>query len=343
MRPAVVLVATIAVAAAAGTAISLTQRPQAKPRSPSPSPSVALALPSNQPAVAFGFSVAADLAFHSLVLFGGVDNFDTTWLWNGAAWVRVHPATSPPGRYGASAAFDPQIGEVLLFGGTLQTGQSAGDTWAWDGRTWQELDAGRPGPARGSGSDMAWDPTRNQVVLVTPPPAGRGGGQTWTWSGAHWVRAVAGDLGTSYSGIVIGFDPLSNSVMAEGCCQSQPRLPATWRWNGSAWSLLKTSVHPQDGSSLEADPSLRRLVLCSCDLAGGLSPEMWVWNGQDWMPGPYPRRPVVPQAEVIDAADSQFLVLGSAIGGADALAQTLQVWTLRGTHWLRLGADAGQR
>src|ERR1700686_3149747 len=122
MRPAVVLVAIIAAAAAAGTAVSLTQRPQAKPHSPSPSPSVALALPSNQPAVAFGFSVAADLAFHSLVLFGGVDDFDTTWLWNGAAWVRVHPATSPPGRYGASEAFDPQIGEVLLFGGTLQTG-----------------------------------------------------------------------------------------------------------------------------------------------------------------------------------------------------------------------------
>jgi hypothetical protein len=189
---------------------------------------------------------------------------------------------------------------------------------------------------------MAWDPTQNRVVLVTAPPAGRGGGQTWTWNGAHWVRAVAGDLGTSYSGIVIGLDPLSNSLMAEGCCQSQPGLPSTWRWNGSAWNLLKTSVHPQDGSSLGADPSLRRLVLCSCDLAGGLSPEMWIWNGQDWMPGPYPRPPVVPQAEVIDAADSQFLVLGSAIGGADALAQTLQVWTLRGTRWLRLGADTGQ-
>src|ERR1700676_3143389 len=58
---------------------------------------------------------------------------------------------------------------------------------------------------------------------------------------------------------------------------------------------------------------------------GGLSPAMWVWNGHDWMAGPYPRPPVAPEAEIIDAADSQFLILGSAIAGVDALAQTLQV------------------
>jgi hypothetical protein len=347
MRPAVVLVATIAVAAAAGTAVSVAQRPSASLHPSNPSPSGAPTLPANQPAVAFGFSVAADLSSQTLVLFGGVDNFTTTWLWNGAAWVRADPATSPPGRYGASEAYDPRTGEVLLFGGTLQTGLSANDTWAWDGRTWQELDAGRGGPAGGAGSDMAWDPSVSELVLVTPPPGGRGGGETWTWNGAHWVRAVAGDLGTSFSEVVIALDPLSNALMAEGCCQVQPdktlgTLPSTWRWNGSAWSLLRTAVHPLDGSSMEADPSLRRLVLCGCNLEGGLSPEMWVWNGHDWMAGPYPRPPVAPEAEIIDAADSQFLVLGSAIAGADALAQTLQVWTLRGTQWLRLGVATGQ-
>ena len=347
MRPAVVLVATIAVAAAAGMAVSLTQRPSSSQHRSSPSPSVAPTLPTNQPAVAFGFSVAADLSTHTLVLFGGVDDFSVTWLWNGAAWVRATPPTSPPGRYGASEAYDPRSGEVLLFGGVLEAGQSTNDTWAWDGGAWQALDAGRGGPTGGGGSAMAWDPSTNELVLVTPPPGGRGSGETWTWNGAHWVREVGGDLGTSFSRVVMAVDPLSNTLMAEGCCQSQPgnllaTLPATWRWNGSRWIVLKTSVHPLDGSSMEVDPSLRRLVLCGCDLAGGLSPEMWVWNGADWTPGPYPRPPVAPQAEVIDAADSQFLVIGSAIAGADALAQTLQVWTLRGTQWLRLGVDTGQ-
>jgi hypothetical protein len=215
------MVATVAVAAAAGTAVSLAQRPPATLHPPGQSPLVAPTLPSNQPAVAFGFSVAADLASHTLVLFGGVDGFATTWLWNGAAWVRAHPATSPPGRYDASEAFDPQSGEVLLFGGILKTGQPANDTWASDGSTWHEVDAGRGGPAGGAGSDMAWDSALNQVVLVTRDG---GAGETWIWNATHWVRAVAGDLGTSDAGIVIGFDPLSNSLMAEGCCQSQPAL-----------------------------------------------------------------------------------------------------------------------
>ena len=285
MRPAVVLVATIAVAAAAGTAVSLAQRPPAPAHPPRSTPSgVAATLPANQPSVAFGFSVASDSATQHLVLFGGVDNFGETWLWDGAAWARAHPPVSPPGRYGASAAFDPEIGEVLLFGGTLQTGQAASDTWGWDGRTWQLLDGGTSGPTGGGGSDMAWDPTLSEMVLVTPPAARGGGGETWIWSGARWVRDAAGSLGASDAGILIAFDPVSNSLLAEGCCRSKvdgglSAPPSTWRWNGSEWIALTTSVHPLDGSSMQEDPSLRRVVLCSCDLAGGLSPEMWVWNG----------------------------------------------------------------
>jgi hypothetical protein len=297
--------------------------------------------------VAFGFSLAADLATQHLVLFGGVDDFNTTWLWDGAAWAQAHPATSPPGRYGASAAFDPQSGEVLLFGGTLQTGQDTNDSWGWDGRTWQKLDSGSGGPTGGGGSDMAWDPSRSEMVLVTPSPADRGAGETWIWSGARWIRDPAGDIGASDTDILIAFDPISGTLIAEGCCGSKAgsalgELPSTWRWTGTAWIPLATSAHPLDGSSMEEDPSLRRLVLCGCDLAGGLSPEMWVWTGRDWIVGPYPRPPVAPEAEVIDPADSQFLVLGSAIAGVDALVQTVEVWTLRGTQWLRLGGGAGR-
>ena len=343
MRPAVVLIATIAVAAAAGTAVSLAQRPPAAASRPSSTPSgVAATLPFDQPAVAFGFSVASDTLTHHLVLFGGVGNFDGTWLWDGAAWTKAHPPTSPPGRYGASAAFDPAIGEALLFGGTLQTGQATSDTWGWDGRTWQLLDSGVGGPTGGGGSDMAWDPALSEMVLVTPPAGRSGGGETWIWSGARWVRDAEGRLGASDAGILIAFDPLSSSLLAEGCCGSKidgrvSAQPSTWRWDGSAWVLLPTSIHPLDGSSMQEDPSLSRLVLCSCDLAGGLSPELWVWDGRDWTKGPYPQPPVAPEAVVIDPANSQFLVLGSAVAGADALTQTVQVWAVRGTQWLRLG------
>jgi hypothetical protein len=340
MRPAVVLVATIAVAAAAGTAVSLTQRPPSTAHQPTSTPNAALTPPPDQPAVAFGFSIAADLATQRVVLFGGVGDFDSTWLWDGAAWARAHPAVSPAGRYAASSAFDPRTGAVLLFGGTLQTGQNAQDTWAWEGRTWQELDSGTGGPAGGDGSVMVWDNARGEMLLVTPPPSGRGGGATWIWNGAHWIRDIAGNLGTTFEGILIAFDPLSDALTAEGCCQSGA-MPGTWRWNGSAWIPLTTSVHPLDGSSLAEDPSLSRLVLCGCDLAGGQRPELWVWNGHDWTVAPYPPPPVAAEAEIIDPVDSQFLALGSAISGLDTLTQTVEVWTLHGTQWRRLGVGRG--
>jgi hypothetical protein len=343
LRPAVLLVATVALAAAAGTAISFTQKPGSAVQPQNESQPNAVTIPSpNQPAVAFGFSVAADLTTHQLVLFGGVDDFGTTWLWDGAAWTRAHPPTNPPGRYGASAAFDPRIGGLVLFGGTLETGQNTNDTWAWDGRTWRELSDGGGPLVGGGGTEMAWDPSRSEMVLVSVPANGRGGGQTWIWNGAQWARDAAGALGVNYSHVVVGFDPVSNSLTAQGCCDAASsgaagEATSTWRWDGSAWKTVATSAHPPAGSSLEVDPSIQRLVLCSCDLAGGLSPEMWVWSGQNWTSGQYPLTPIAPEAEVIDPADSQFLILGSAIAGLDALSQPVQVWTLRGTHWLRLG------
>lgn len=276
MRPAIVLATTIAAAALAGTAISLAQRPPA-PRHPTiaASPDISAIPPTNQPAVAFGFSVAPDLQRHQLVLFGGVGDFSNTWLWDGAAWSRAQPAMSPPGRYGASAAFDPQIGAVLLFGGILQTGQTANDTWAWDGRTWQEVDTGRDGPGGGAASAMAWDPSRSEMVLVAPSPGGGGGGQTWTWSGTRWVHDRAGVLGTRDTGILMAFDPVSNALIAEGCCASPTAgtlggVPSTWRWMvpRGACSRLQCA-HPMGPAW---DSTHHCGVWCS---AGAISPAGW--------------------------------------------------------------------
>jgi hypothetical protein len=346
MRPFVALVGTIAVAAAIGTAVSLTQRHPARP----PGSEQLRPLPTlnpNQPIVAFGFTVADDAASNQVVLFGGVDNYASTWVWTGAAWVREHPRVSPPGRYGASAAFDPQTGELLMFGGTSQQTEPVNDTWAWDGRTWQRLDSGgATGPTGGPQSEMVWNTRLNEMMLVTEPPGLAGaGGQTWIWSGTHWVVQPHGELGTSYFGMVVAYDPISQSMIAEGCCATQRAQnpvgvqTSTWRWSGATWQAVRTTVNPADGSSLAVDPSLGlgRLVLCGCDLRGGLDPAMWLWSGSDWVAAPYPPVPIAPQAAVTDSRTSSLLFLGSAISGADSLSQTVDVWTLRNGSWVQLG------
>jgi hypothetical protein len=346
-RPGALLAAIIAVAAVAGVTVSLINRQPRPTAAPTVTPVDGPTPLPHTPSVAFEFSVADDLATRDVVLFGGVDDFDSTWLWTGTRWELAHPAVSPPGRYGAAAAFDPETDQVLLFGGRLEPGTPVNDTWGWDGGGWQELNGGTGGPPPGDGAAMTWDPIRDQMLLVTRPDVSTGGGETWIWSGTAWRREAAGGLGADDLGILVGYDPISKSVLAEGCCQTTlPQFgaeqPSTWRWDGSRWRVVVTSVSPADGSTLATDSSRGQLVLCSCNLDGGLVPSLWAWSGSQWTPMRTGAVPPQPQAEVDDQGNG-FLVLGFAIAAADSIAQPLQVWALDGATWAQLGTGQGTR
>ena len=143
---------TVIIVAGATIGFAVSRRPAPAPPPPTPRPEAPT------PRSAFGYSVAGDPAHGEVVLFGGVDTYDQTWLWNGKRWTQAHPPSSPAGRFDSPAAYDPATGQVLLFGGRLADGEVAGDTWAWDGTTWNQLDAGSPaGPPAGDGGAMARD------------------------------------------------------------------------------------------------------------------------------------------------------------------------------------------
>src|SRR5882724_10326970 len=40
-----------------------------------------------------------------------------TWIWDGDDWAQATPSASPPARYAASMAYDPDTGSAVLFGG----------------------------------------------------------------------------------------------------------------------------------------------------------------------------------------------------------------------------------
>ena len=57
-----------------------------------------------------------------LVILGGfglnsVEFLNDTWTWNGTNWSQANPTAAPSARAGASIAFDPGTGQLLLFGG----------------------------------------------------------------------------------------------------------------------------------------------------------------------------------------------------------------------------------
>ena len=48
-------------------------------------------------------------------------------------WSQQAPATHPPGRVGASMAYDAATGTIVLFSGGTSRNGFLGDTWTWCG------------------------------------------------------------------------------------------------------------------------------------------------------------------------------------------------------------------
>jgi hypothetical protein len=226
-----------------------------------------------------GFSAVDDPSTTQLVLFGGIDSYDTTWLWDGHRWVLAQPIVSPPGRFGAAAAYDPRSGVVLLYGGRLGPGGVVDDTWAWDRSVWRELDTGTGSPPAGEGSVLAWDDNLNEMILVNSE--GGAGGQTWIWNGAQWTQ-LSGDLPSGTFVVSMAVDPRSRALLAASCCAPGPNSTSMWAWNGTRWHPIPTRAQPGFTAEMAPDPLGGRILLFSDpSLAGGR--DMWSWTGGDWM------------------------------------------------------------
>ena len=100
-------------------------------------------------------------------MFGGLAdvNPNNTWTYDGTTWTLQSPAVQPLLVYAASAAFDPGLQGVVLFGGG-SGGVDQNTTWLWDqvGATWTLLSTPHSPPAR-EGAGMTYDDALHHVVL----------------------------------------------------------------------------------------------------------------------------------------------------------------------------------
>jgi hypothetical protein len=333
---AALLAGLIIVAGTLGALVALVQRPSTlspqKVTELPTSPTVPPTPVPGGPVLGFGFSVADDPATHFVILFGGIDSYAATWLWDGNQWTLVRPAVSPPGRFGAAAAYDPVARQVMLFGGRLGAGEVVNDTWSWDGANWHELDSGSGGPPAGEGSLMAWDNATGQMVLVTPA-AMNAGSETWVWAGSHWVRRPGGDLPPGAYGTGMSFDPVSRALLFVGTAPPKGAGTSTWRWSGSTWHDLPVSISAAP-AGVALDPSSGRLWLCGTT-PGASASQLWKWSGLRWAPIPNSELPIQTEAATSDLIRDQFLILGWRTQPNQGSPQPLQLWWWSGQGWLQ--------
>jgi hypothetical protein len=162
------------------------------------------------PGTRFNHSMAFDEARGVTVLFGGMPSqqvppifLGDTWIYDGATWRQMQPASSPPGRIPGGMTYDKKRRKVVLCLGSSGT-LPFNDFWEWDGATWTQLPLFSWPPPRG-GFEVEYDDNRERIVLY-------GGGapmarnDTWELEGASWVQRFPSSNPPGLEGYAMAFD-----------------------------------------------------------------------------------------------------------------------------------------
>ena len=116
-------------------------------------------------------AMAYDPARGALVRFGGItyDPYggghlsNTTQVFHNGTWRNSTPGPAPPASFASAAAYDPDLGGVVLIGGEGALGP-LNDTWLFGASGWTKL-APTHSPTALAGASATWDPRFGAVVL----------------------------------------------------------------------------------------------------------------------------------------------------------------------------------
>jgi hypothetical protein len=291
--------------------------------------------------------MAFDAAHGQLVMFGGtttalggalpVGAVNETWTWDGCNWTKQPIQLNPPSkRIDAGMAYDAARGNIVLFGGTNQSGQALNDTWTWNGATWSLQNVGNP-PSAAYGASLAYDSATSSVVLYEVPAVQKGNppaAETWVWNGSTWSKQpVTSPPFRSYPGMT--YDQARGVVVLFGG-QQQAKGGAiayrndTWTWNGTSWTNPPISSPPPGRTlmGMDYDAALGVTVITmGCCNGASLWPDVWYWNGTSWtQQNPAPVSPIRQAFVMTYFPPSGTIVLYGGSGPTGSLLQDTWIY-----------------
>jgi hypothetical protein len=240
-------------------------------------------------------------------------------------WTELTPATKPPAREGATMAYDPASGQLILFGGS-DNGNELGDTWAWTGTDWEQLAPTNQPPAR-FGATMAYDPAGERLILF----GGTNGGllnDTWAWDGTDWEQLTPTTQPPARYFASMAYDPASGRLILFGGNSFVNN--DTWAWDGTNWEQLTPTKQPpaRFSASMAYDPAGERLILFGGSGPASYLDDTWAWGGTEWEQlTPTASPPARLGASMAyDDTTGQLILFGGEIGeGAGTLSQ--ETWS----------------
>ncbi|HEV2316595.1 MAG TPA: kelch repeat-containing protein [Thermoplasmata archaeon] len=174
----------------------------------------------------------------------GFTVIDDTWAFVQGSWTKLHPKAQPPGRDESSMAYDPIVGQVVLFGGYYSAPHyhSFKDTWVFHAGVWKRLLLA-VSPSQRDGAATVYDPALQGVLIE--------GGQnesgnvstldlndTWVLVGnsvanLSWVHISTPHALAPNDGATAVFDTATGKVVLFGGRTAVPKPT----WYGKTWEL----------------------------------------------------------------------------------------------------------
>ena len=271
--------------------------------------------PSGSPPARFAAGMVYDEAIGKTVLFGGNDangliSPGETWAYDGTTWTQLSPPMVALTSSDPSMAYDSTRGVVVLF--------ELSGTWEFDGTTWrQPVLSGAP-PTRIFAS-LAYDPSRQKVVLF--------GGQdffgttysdTWTYDGA-WTELAFSNAPEERHGAALAADPVNSVLVLVGGVRQLGDLPdEVWELSTNfaskpVWTPALPSFQPPaaDRSNACYDTASHSLyVYGGRNAAQTQLPDLWRFDGQQWMQLPDGPRARGGHAMAYDPVRDRVVVFG---------------------------------
>jgi hypothetical protein len=244
-------------------------------------------------------------------------------------------------RWQHAAAYDSLRGEVLIYGGEVNSSRSE-EMWRHRAGKWTRVPTpAGPTPGPRLMAAMAYDSTRGRLVLyggwasATEYPD-----DTWEYDGAQWVRTPplpGGSPGPRYGHTLIYDRARQRTVLFGGMDSTSTHHNSLWEWDGHAWTERPIKGPLPPARSLHAmvfDAARGRGVLFGGASASALFGDTWELDGSAWVhastSGPEPRRL---HAMAYDSVRSRTVLAGG--WRSDAMADT---WEWDGAGWVQIPA-----
>ena len=183
-------------------------------------------------------AMAYDPISQTVIMHGGAISqpslayYQDTWAWNGTAWQQRITPNMPAQRDWHTLAFDPSLGEVVMFGGLFTPPTQSFDTTFRLGPTgWSQIMT--VGPTSRGTQAMCLDSQRQRVIMFGGLSLVTGRlGDTWDFDGTRW-REIASSGPGARQHVMMAFDEARGQTVLFGGSTSGGVPGDTWVWTYS--------------------------------------------------------------------------------------------------------------